>query len=253
MTDQLPTRVLQIPGATNIRDLGGYRTVDGHLTQWRRVLRGDSPHLLSDEGNEALRQAGLRSLIDLRSDNELHHEPNPFKDSAQVAYHPLPLFDDLAPTMSGIKARDLGTNDLLYEFYLQALGEKAEAVRNVLTTIAEAPEGTVMFHCTVGKDRTGIIAALLLGAADVERGDIIADYAMTQTQISPLVERLLEQTRKHGGDVATHARFLRCEAPTMEATLDHILTRHGSIKGYLSDIGLKLGEINALKDRLLAA
>lgn len=252
MTD-LHSRVLPIPGATNIRDLGGYRTSDGHLTQWRRVLRGDSPHLLTDAGNDALRKAGLRSLIDLRSDHELAHEPNPFNGSTEVAYHPLPLFDDLAPAMTGIRDRDNGQDDLLYEFYLQALGEKAAAVRAVLTTIAEAPEGTVMFHCTVGKDRTGIIAALLLGAADVERGDIVADYAMTQTQIAPLIERLLAATRANGGDVATHARFLRCEAPTMEATLDHILARHGSIKGYLGDIGLTAGEINALKDRLLAA
>lgn len=245
-----PRRDLKIPGATNIRDLGGYPTRDGHMTQWRRVLRGDGLHRIAPEGGKALREAGLRSVIDLRSNSELEHEPNPFADALDVAFSPRPLFDDLAPTLLGIKAR--ASDDLLLDFYIEALGDKSAAVRAVLTTIAEAPEGTVLFHCTAGKDRTGIIAALLLGTAGVERGDIITDYSLTGERIAPLVQRLLDHTTARGGDAASHARFLRCDPPTMGATLDHIDRRHGSIPGYLKDIGLSQGDIDALRDRLLA-
>lgn len=242
-------RLLTVPGVLNIRDLGGYRTRRGHQTRWRSLYRGDSPHTMRPEGGEVLRGAGLRSVIDLRSHHETVDEPNPLARTPDVAYHTIPLFDDLAPTIKDVKARN--SDDLLLDLYMEALNAQSGAVRSVLATIAAAPEGAVLFHCTAGKDRTGIIAALLLGAADVEREDIVADYALTGAHIVPLVERLLARTRANGGDPVTHARFLRCEAPTMEAMLDHIEKRHGSIAGYLTDIGLEVADIEALRDRLL--
>lgn len=245
------SRLLPVPGALNIRDLGGYRTRRGHVTRWRSLYRGDSPHLMPPEGDAVLRVAGLRSVIDLRSGPETQDEPNPLAVAPGVAYHPIPLFDDLAPTIQDIKARN--SDDLLLDLYMEALNAQSGAVHAVLATIAAAPEGAVLFHCTAGKDRTGIIAALLLGAADVERAEIVADYAQTGAHIVPLVERLLARTRANGGDPVTHARFLRCDAPTMEAMLDRIERRHGSITGYLTDIGLAVSDIEALRDRLLAS
>ncbi len=242
-------RLLSVPGVLNLRDLGGYRTRRGHSTRWRSLYRGDSLHTMMPEGGEVLRGAGLRSVIDLRSYHETTDEPNPLAVAAGVAYHPIPLFDDLAPTLKDVKARN--SDDLLLDLYMEALNAQSGAVRSVLATIAAAPEGAVLFHCTAGKDRTGIIAALLLGAADVERDEIVADYALTGAHIAPLVERLLARTRANGGDPVTHARFLRCEAPTMEAMLDHIERRHGSITGYLTEIGLEVAHIEALRDRLL--
>lgn len=245
-----PRRIIPVPGATNMRDLGGYRTAGGHVTRWRRLLRGDSPHRMLPGGGQALLDTGLRSVIDLRSPAELAAEPNPFAGLTDVGYTARPVFDDLAPTMKGIKARD--SDDLLLDFYISALGENAAAIRAVLDSIIAAPKGAVLFHCTAGKDRTGLVAALLLGTAGVAREDIIADYALTGPRIAPLVQELLERTRAHGGDTATHARFLRCDPPTMAATLDHIAARHGSIPGYLRDIGLDAAGIDALRDRLLA-
>lgn len=246
-----PRRILPVPGADNIRDLGGYRTRDGHQTQWRRMLRGDGLHKIAPGGDAVLRDAGLRSVIDLRSGQELVEEPNPFADAADIAFSPLPLFSELAPTMQGIKARN--SDDLLLDFYLSALRDSVEPIRNILGTIADAPEGAVLFHCTAGKDRTGLIAALLLGTAGVDRDTIIADYTLTGQRIGPLIEELLARTRAHGGDVDTHARFLRSDPATMAATLDHIDRTHGSIPGYLKDVGLEAGQISALRDRLLGA
>ncbi|WP_323039308.1 tyrosine-protein phosphatase [Gemmobacter sp.] len=243
-------RLLSVPGVLNLRDLGGYRTRRGYQTRWRSLYRGAGLHTMRPEGDAVLRDAGLRSVIDLRSHHEALEEPNPLAIAPGVAYHPIPLFDDLAPTIKQVKARN--SDDLLLDLYMEALNAQSGAVRAVLATIAAAPEGAVLFHCTAGKDRTGIIAALLLGAADVERDDIVADYAQTGANIVPLVERLLARTRANGGDPVTHARFLRCEAPTMEAMLDHIERRHGSISGYLADIGLTVSDIEALRDRLLA-
>lgn len=245
-----PRRILPVPGATNMRDLGGYQTASGQTTRWRRLLRGDSPHRMQPAGDQALRDVGLRSVIDLRSHAELSEEPNPFAALADIDYLVRPVFDDLAPTMQVIKQREPG--DLLLDFYISALSGNAPAIRAVLGAVAAAPEGAVLFHCTAGKDRTGIIAALLLANAGVSRGDIVADYALTGPRIAPLVQHLLERTRAHGGDTEIHARFLRCDPPTMSATLDHLEARHGSVPGYLRDIGLDPAEVEALRDRLLA-
>lgn len=244
-----PRRVLPVPGADNIRDLGGYRTRDGHLTKWRRMLRGDGLHKIAPGGDSVLRDAGLRSVIDLRSGAELVEEPNPFATATGIDFNPLPLFNDLAPTMQGIKTRN--PDDLLLDFYLSALRDSTGPIRDILGTIAEAPEGAVLFHCTAGKDRTGLIAALLLGTAGVDRDTIIDDYTMTGQRIGPLIAELLARTRANGGDVETHARFLRSDPATMAATLDHIDREHGSIPGYLQDIGVSKGQISVLRDRLL--
>lgn len=245
-----PKRHLILPGVQNLRDLGGYPTADGRLTRWRRVLRGDGLHRITAEGLDALGSEGLTSVIDLRSAAELADEPNPYLGHPDVLFHHQPVYDDLAPTMQRIRAGD--HDDPLVPFYLTALIERGEAVRAVLARIAVAPKGAVLFHCTAGKDRTGIIAALLLGTAGVERETILADYALTGEFIAALVEELLERTRQSGGDAEAHARFLACAPPTMAAMLDHIERRHGSIAGYLKDIGLAAGDISSLRDRLLA-
>lgn len=243
-------RRLLIPGVQNVRDLGGYPTADGGVTRWRRVLRGDGIHRIAPEGLRLLDAEGVSAVIDLRSHAELANEPNPYLGHSRVSFFHKPVYDDLAPTM-----RDIGKtahDDPLVPFYLTALSERGEAIRDVLSTIAAAPPGPVLFHCTAGKDRTGLIAALLLGLAGVERQAILTDYSLTSEFIVDLVQELLEQTRQAGGDVEQHARFLACAPPTMAATLDHIDRRHGSITGYLKDIGLAEGDLSVVRDRLLS-
>jgi protein-tyrosine phosphatase len=246
----LPARHLPVPGAHNIRDLGGYAVPDGRMTRWRRVLRGDGLHALEPAAVGALRAEGLGTVIDLRAATELAREPNPFAAHPEVTFENRPVFDDLAPaTMAD--ARPGAEDDLLLGFYLAALEDRGDALRDILSAIAAAPPGAVLFHCTAGKDRTGIVAALVLGAAGVDRQTILEDYALTGELIAPLAARLLERTRKAGGDTARHARLLACERPTMAAMLDRLDQRHGSVTGYLRDIGLPAGDLSALRDRLL--
>ncbi len=248
MLDLHPRRRLAVEGVHNIRDLGGYRTEDGKETVWRRVLRGDGLHRLGPEGAAALRAEGLSAVVDLRSAAELAEGPNPFAATEGVAYHHMPVFDDLAPAIR----RGGATENPLLDFYQAALTGRGDALREILATIAAAPEGPAIFHCTAGKDRTGLVAALILGAVGVAREEIVADYALTAPLIAPLRIALLERTRAEGGDVEVHARFLACDAETMEAALDHLARRHGSIEGYLRDIGLDPAELDALRERLLS-
>ena len=242
-------RRLDIPGLVNVRDLGGYRASSGLVTKWRRLLRGDGLHRVTHEGIQLLNAEGLTSVIDLRSRKELEEEPNPYLDEAQIGFFHKPIYDDLAPAM--MATHEAAEDDPLVGFYLTALLERSEAMRDILATIAAAPKGAILFHCTAGKDRTGLVAALLLEIAGVNRETILADYSLTGDFIADLVEELLDRTRKSGGDTERHARFLACAPLTMATTLEQIDQRHGSVSGYLKDIGLPAGDLSNLRDRLL--
>jgi protein-tyrosine phosphatase len=241
--------VIPLPGLHNLRDLGGYATARGGTTPWRQVLRADSPHRLDAAGVGRLEAEGLGTVVDLRTAAELAEAPNPFAARPDVAFAHLPVFDALAP--GALAAR--GGGEPLGVFYRDMLDTRHEALREILSVIAGARPGAVMFHCTAGKDRTGLIAALLLSLAGVAPEDIVADYAMTEALIAPLVAEFLAASRARGGDTEAYARLLRAPADTMQATLGHLVGRYGDARGYLRHIGLSAGDIAALQDRLRPA
>lgn len=240
-------RHIALEGVYNIRDLGGYATAQGTQTAWRRFLRADSPHALTEDGQARLQAEGLTTVIDLRTEAEITETPNPFARRAGVVYAHRPLFAALAP---GKLAETADGACPLLGFYQSALDDRHEALHDIMTLIAGADEGAVMFHCTAGKDRTGLVAALLLGLAEVSVDDIVADYALTEGLITGLVAGFLESARQKGGDVVAYARLLASPAPTMRDTLGHLEARYGSVPRYLAHIGMAPGDITALSDRL---
>ncbi|MDL2401880.1 tyrosine-protein phosphatase [Rhizobium mayense] len=242
-------RHFRLNGAHNVRDLGGYQAGDA-VTQWRRLFRADALHRLDATDIDALLEAGLRTVIDLRHAGELEQAPSPFKGSAEVRYINVSLFEQLVPTLT--PGGQYADGDVLLDLYLKALALRGEAFRDVLHHIADADQGVVMFHCTAGKDRTGMIAALLLGAAGVDRDTIVADYALTRPAIEPIVAELLADAKTRGIDPEQFSRLLVSEPATMFATLDHIEAKHGGIAAYLSGIGVDAVTIGKLRSRLVA-
>jgi protein-tyrosine phosphatase len=237
------TRHIPVPGTHNIRDLGGYATAAGP-TQFRRLLRADALHRLDETGVATLVDTGVTTVIDLRHSDELAHQPNPFAMHGAVSYHNVSLLDGLAPSM-------MTEGDLLLELYQLALSQRQGAIAEVLGLIADAPTGTVLFHCTAGKDRTGIIAALLLGIAGVEASDIVDDYAQTSALIAPIIADITEGAVARGADPESFKRLLASEPETMVATLAFIETEFGSVPAYLALIGLDEAAIARLRNRLL--
>ncbi len=244
-------RHLELSGAYNFRDLGGYRTRSGATTKWRRILRADSPHRLSKQDIDKLLDQGLTSVIDMRSKNELESAPNPFAALDQVNYQNIGLFDHLAP---GAIQHDFirPGNDPLLDFYVTTLASRQTAIRAVLEAIATAHNGTVMFHCTAGKDRTGLISALLLGLAEVTEEEIISDYIQTRPLITKLVEEFLQLAKNSGTDLKSYRRLLECNPDTMRKVMKHIGDRYNSVPGFLNQIGLPASSKALLKTRLLS-
>ena len=244
----MSTRYIPVPGTHNIRDLGGYATPAGH-TKWRRILRADGLHRMKAEGVALLRELGVSTVIDLRRDHELHAGPNPFRDHAQVSYIHISLFDALAHDAA--HAPDAASRNVLLNLYCQALADKQAEIRAVLTAIAEAEPGIVLFHCTAGKDRTGLIAALLLALAEVGEADIVEDYALTKAQIAPLIESILDHAQARGENMAQFMALLECEAETMREFLDHLAAEYGGVAAYLAKIGINAETVASLRARLL--
>lgn len=235
-------RRLAIAGTFNIRDLGGYGLAGGS-TGWRRVLRGDGLHRLDADGVAELKGAGVSTVIDLRRAEELEQHPNPLTGEPDVTYVNISLFDELAPAA-------MAAEDVLYDLYIQALTSRGDRIVDVLTTIADAPDGIVLFHCTAGKDRTGLIAALLLALAGVEDSQIVEDYALTKTYLEPAIASFVADAAARGVDVESFRPLLACEPETMARTLAFLAGRHGSVAAYLSAIGLQETSAERLRARL---
>ena len=241
-------RHLPIEGTYNIRDLGGYAARDGQ-TRWRQILRADTLHRLRDAGVAQLVDQGVRTVIDLRHEHELSTAANPLSRSPDVAYRNISLFDQLTPPGAGSDP-ERPTNVLL-ELYKLALAERQTAIRDVFATMADAPEGLVLFHCTAGKDRTGIIAALLLAAHGVDRQTIEQDYAVTARMIAPMIEELIAGAMARGADIESFKLLLGSEPETMAAFLDHLELAYGGAEAYLECAGVTAEQRARLRTRFV--
>lgn len=232
-----------LPDTHNVRDLGGYKSRDGRQTQWRRILRADNLYHLAPASLHALSDAGLALVVDLRNDRELAAEPNPFAHHPGTTYLNVSLFEALAPIGS------LGGTFDMADRYRTALDRCGSTLSTILGRIADAPDGMVVFHCTAGKDRTGILAAMILSLVGVDEQEIIADYALTAEAL-PLLDRLRRRSLDAGVDPIDVERVLASDAATMASTLHYLNAIHGGAASYFDRHGFDAGQRQRLVNRL---
>jgi protein-tyrosine phosphatase len=235
---------LILPNLYNARDMGGMRTSSGVETAFRRFIRSDSPSALNADSIESLIEYSVRTVIDLRSKQEIDRTGNPFREHPEIQFHNIPLItsdpDDLSdPTMKHLVKNRLG------DLYIFMLEHSQKSVRKVLEAIIHAPDGAIVFHCMHGKDRTGLIAALLYLLAGVSQHDIIENYASSFDNIRPLVDPLFKITPRH-----TH-HIYRSDAENMKILLQHMdHTYEGRADPYLVKIGLTEQDVESLRNRM---
>jgi protein-tyrosine phosphatase len=241
------TRLLEWEGCLNARDLGGYATEDGRETRWGTVVRSDCPAALTEAGRAALAGYGVRAIVDLRLPAELAEDPNPFAEPGDhgIAYTNVSFIDPAAAPPDAVST--------LAEDYLQMLDRYRQGVAEALAAIARAPDdGAVLVHCAAGKDRTGLISALLLGLVDVPVETIAADYAMTAELLRPRERQWLEGLDPE--ERAQREAMLARYAPTAEvmlAVLEGLGERHGGVEPYLRSTGLGQDDLDRLRERLV--
>jgi protein-tyrosine phosphatase len=239
-------RRIDLAGCHNFRDLGGYPASGGLRVRWRRLFRSDALHHLTPEAVDRLiGELGVGVIVDLRSTGEIGADGHGLLRDRTRAYHHLPLFDgplDVDPEL-------LSRLDLAGRYGL-LLDHAKLPIARVLGALAEAPAPAVV-HCTVGKDRTGLIAAVVLGLLGVPDEIIAADYAATGEHLDAIVDRLVENAGYRDALRNLPPDTLHAEPATMLALLAQLRDRYGSLRGYADAIGLSAAQIERLRDRLL--
>ncbi len=249
-------RLLALEGALNWRDLGGYSTGDGRTTKWERVYRSDGLDQLTDADLDLIAELGIRLVIDFRIDREVDLAPSRLPDHPELRRQRLPIGDDVAGTtvIERIQSGQITTYsaEQVAATYEKILEESAREFGIALTHAAEPANHPMVFHCTAGKDRTGLMAMLFLGALGVDRDDIVRDYELTtRYRSSKRLVILRPQLEAAGVDVDAVLPFLTAQAPVMAATIEALLDRHGSIPDYLTgSAGLTDETIDRLRTEL---
>lgn len=167
-------RLIALDKMTNTRDLGGYETQEGYYTKSNHYIRASSPANATEGDLEKLYDYGVRVTIDLRSDFEKEAQPSPFKDYRDVENIEINLMDDAVVKVVPSEVKEYKDLGGVYIYMLEAHQKQIKAVFDVFKD--HLYEG-VLFHCSAGKDRTGIIAALLLELAGCYDHDIVKDYS----------------------------------------------------------------------------
>jgi protein-tyrosine phosphatase len=238
-----PKRLLDFPCLLNARDLGGYPTVDGAETRWRSLLRADDLAQLTSAGLQAFSSYGVETVIDLRWPDEVILSPTPITRALKhIRYEQISL---LTPTPEGWRARR--ADQTAKELWNRAMLEQVRAeLKQVLEVIATASPGPLLFHCMAGKDRTGLIAALLLALADVIPEAIAYDYAAsTENLREPYLLRYAD------ADPAAVIDAVQCPEQGIHNMLTY-LGHAGGACAYLAQIGMSHGHIASLRARLRA-
>jgi protein-tyrosine phosphatase len=248
-------RWIRLPGTANLRDLGGYPAAGGGTVRWRTLLRSDALHRLDESGRAELAGLGLRTVIDLRTDEEVMAAPSALDGAGPAeaggaagtsgvrTYH-VPLFE--ASAVGGLPPE-------LVAIYRYMIDERGPAIAGAVGRLCAAGALPGLIHCTAGKDRTGLVVAIVLEVIGVPDDVIAADYALSGSQLDPGVATVLSRIREVSGvgrwlDLGA----LGAQPQVIHQALAHIRARAGTVAGYLAGNGLTPDDLEALRGALVA-
>jgi protein-tyrosine phosphatase len=236
-----PDRLLEFPALLNARDLGGYPTLDGAQTRWRSLVRADDLAQLTPAGLQALADYGVETVIDLRWPEEIAEYPSPLGSHPprNIRYVQISLL-----ARNPDEWRERGRNAAKELWKCAVLEHMRVELKAVLQAIAAAPSGPLLFHCVAGKDRTGLIAAILLALADATPEAIAYDYALSGHNLRDAYLRRYSESNP-----AEIIEAVRCPEEGAHNMLRY-LADCGGIRAYLQQIGLQPDEIARLRARL---
>ncbi len=253
-------RWIDLIGAVNVRDLGGLPTTDGHSTRFGRILRADNlQDLTADDVDHLTVALNVRHVVDLRTTVEVRAEgPGPLNRAPDVTVHHLSLYPEIGDRTDVEGESVLPWNDEsgtnIWEstglYYTNYLRHRPENVVAALRTMA-TDSGATIAHCAAGKDRTGVVSALALTVAGVERDAIIDDYVRTADRIDKIIGRL-RSTATYAADLDDRAvDSHRPRAETMRTFFDRVDSEFGGPMTWLAKWDWTSTDTDALRTRLL--
>jgi len=243
-------RRLDWEGCFNVRDLGGHPTEDGGETRMGAIVRADSVRRLTEDGWKALVEYGIRRIVDLRLASEFEDDvPGELPvEAVHVSFFENISLErqlEIAQLWLGAPDEVSATRD----GYLEMLDTYRANVAAAIRAVASAPEGGVLIHCMGGKDRTGLIAALLLRLAGVSVPDIATDYGLSAENIKPLWQQWLDDASDET-ERELRRRLSASPAEAMEQVLENLEREHQSVRQYLLDAGVPDSELDQIVARL---
>jgi protein-tyrosine phosphatase len=233
-----PRRRIELAGVLNFRDVGGYPVAGGGSVRWRTLFRSDALHPLDSAGVAAVTGLGLRTVIDLRTQLEVDHAPSPV--AGRVTHIPL-LVGDFQGVPLELSA--------LYRYFVDECGGQIAAAIAELCGDEVLP---ALVHCSAGKDRTGVVIALVLAVLGVPDEVISADYALSGRYLDPDVTPAIGQLSASTGLDEELTRALLSSPPELILeVLDRVRAVAGSVDGYLRAHGLSDSGLARLRAALI--
>jgi len=216
----------------NLRDLGGYLTKEGKITKFDSIFRSDLPKEMSNKEISCLIDKGLTTVIDLRKKEEVNRNVNCLNIKG-IDYYNINWLGDKCPN----EESDISKG------YMEILSNK-ETMYQVFKIIKDS-KGSILFNCSAGKDRTGVVAMLLLLLSEVYEDDIIADYQISYTYIRENIRKM----HKDNPDLPAFLGGSKLEY--MEETLELFYNKFKTINNYFIYLGFKQNEIEVIKNKLV--
>ncbi len=244
------SRRIALTGVFNFRDLGGYAVEDGRTVRWHTLFRADGLDRLTSGDVEALRPYGLRTIVDLRMAHELEEKGRFPVDTYPVAFHHLSVMDKTWDREAAAR-EDLPAADFLHARYTEMLDEAGPRYADALRLLSAADGLPAVFHCAAGKDRTVLLAMLVLGAVGVGHDDIVEDYALTSASMDEFRANAARDPLVAAGLANTPVMFFAADPAAMSRVLTDIEAAHGSVRGYVRSIGVGPDVLAALEANLL--
>jgi protein-tyrosine phosphatase len=238
-------RLIELEGAVNFRDLGGYATLDGQRTRWRVLFRADGLGELTEPDLAVLRQLGVRTVVDLRSGDEV--EQSRFDVAAHpVTFHHFPFIKSLPQPDEFAQAPGfLGTQ------YTEMLDLATSQIVGALTALAAPEARPAVFHCTAGKDRTGLLSALVLSLLGVPEETVVADYALSGAAMARLREKLKLKYPDGKLFIDDSDAIFSADPAHMVALFAHLRQRYGTVADYAAEVGVPADVVDRLREALL--
>ena len=251
-------RRVPLQGSVNFRDLGGYETVDRRRMKWGQVFRSDHLGRLTDRDVEYVRRMGIRLVCDFRTSAEAQKLPDRLPQSVpDRRYFHLPIKHgefDPADSFERIRRGDIEwmTEEFMIKGYIRNIDNFAPVWSTLFNNLADSSNRPLVFHCTGGKDRAGIGAALILLTLGVPEKTVVEDHGLSNLYIAPVLEKIYDQIRSHGVDPQQVAPYFTAPQNAILAGIRHIRQTYGSATRYLvNTAGIDEKVLDKLKEDLL--
>ncbi|MGE0879103.1 MAG: tyrosine-protein phosphatase [Acidimicrobiia bacterium] len=244
-------RHLPLSGAYNVRDAGGYTTADGGQVRWRTLLRADALHRVDPSELGDRHGVVLRTQLDLRRPVEIEKAPSALRQLTGMRYVNEPITGEQPIVLDGEWRLD--------RLYRSIIDDRAQAIGRAISALAWPGSFPVVVNCTAGKDRTGVVIALLLSIAGVADDDIVNDYALTSrylvgdyTEIAAGQIAAMDLPEDIDNERGWHI-VLGCEPELMASTLDYVRETYGSTEAYLDHTGVDAVARQSIRRQLVDA